>query len=286
MTMIQRMAEHLNFALTNLPPRRSWSRWMGYLSKIENRTLTRMALWVWNRFDPLELNDSPPNRYKSIHECFIRPLNPGARQVDATPEVLTSPCDGVVGAFGRVVAGQLFQIKGKIYRIDELIGAGHGEPGWLDGHFMTIRIKSNMYHRFHAPATGELRRVRYFSGDAYNVNPTTLRRVDRLFCKNERACLTYQLDTHETIALIPVAAIWVAGIRLHALSGQEWMNDGQVTQCEPGVPYAKGQEMGWFEHGSTIVILTPSQWRPSDGLSEGDRLWMGQALFQRDDQRS
>lgn len=286
MTIFQRMAEHLNFALTNLPPRRAWSRWIGYLSKIENRTLTRTALWVWNRFDPLELNDSPPTRYKSIRECFIRPLNPGARQVDAAPEVLTSPCDGVAGAFGRIVAGQLFQIKGKTYRIDELIGSGHGEQRWLDGHFMTIRIKSSMYHRFHAPARGELRQVRYFSGDAYNVNPTTLRRVDRLFCKNERACLTYQLDTGETIALIPVAAIWVAGIRLHALGGHEWMNDGQVTVCEPGVPYTKGQEMGWFEHGSTIVILTPPEWRPSDGLSEGDRLWMGQALFQRCDQRA
>lgn len=286
MTTFQRMADRLNFALTNLPPRRSWSRLMGRLSQIENRTLTRVALWVWNRFDPLELSDSPPTDYKSIRECFIRPLKQGVRPVDPNPNVLTSPCDGVVGAFGRVMAGQLFQIKGKTYRLDELIGASHGEQSWLDGNFMTIRIKSNMYHRFHAPANGELIRARYFAGDAYNVNPPALRQVDRLFCKNERACLTYQLNKQEAIALIPIAAIWVAGIRLHALCGQNWMNDEQVTVCEPAAPYHKGQEMGWFEHGSTIVVLTPPNWQPSDGIKEGDRLWMGQALFERNDQRS
>jgi phosphatidylserine decarboxylase len=286
MTIFHNLTDRMNFVLTNMPPRRTLSRWMGHLSRIENRSWTRIALWVWDRFDPLELDDSPPKQYKSIHECFIRPLKPGARLIDTDSSTWTSPCDGIVGAFGRIRDGQLYQIKGQNYRIDELIGSEHDDSPWKHGHFVTIRIKSCMYHRFHAPASGELLRVKYFTGDAYNVNPPALRWVERLYCKNERACLTFRVNGQDHIALIPVAAILVAGIRLNAWRGDDWMIDQRVTSSEPPTPYVKGQEMGWFEHGSTIVILTPAHWAPLESLKEGGRIRMGQALFRRDAQNT
>jgi phosphatidylserine decarboxylase len=281
MTYPHTLKDHINFVLTNLPPRRALSRWMGRLSKIENRAWTRMALWIWNRFDPLEFDDTVNTCFKSVRDCFIRPLKPGARRIDIRPDIWTSPCDGIVGAQGRIQDGQLFQIKGKNYRIEELIGQELAHAEWTNGHFMTIRIKSGMYHRFHAPADGKLLSAKYFSGDAFNVNPPALRWVDRLYCKNERACLTYQVSDGDLIALIPVAAILVAGIQIPALSQLDWGIDQKVTQVNPAVPFEKGQEMGWFEHGSTIVILTPAHWAPLSALKTGDRLLMGQALFQR-----
>jgi phosphatidylserine decarboxylase len=285
MTIAQALKDRLLFILTNLPPRRTYSRWMKRLSQIRNPTWTRMALWFWQRFDVLELDDSPPCRYHSIHDCFIRPLRPGARIVDPDAQVWTSPCDGIVGAFGRIHEGKLYQIKGRGYEIEELIGHRADIQRWHNGHFVTIRIKSGMYHRFHAPAQGELLQVQYFKGDAYNVTPPTLRWIDRLFCKNERACLTYRVSsTGEVIALVPVAAVLVAGIRLHALQDTDWMRDRHVTTPHAPIPYAKGQEMGWFEHGSTIVVLTSPLWAPLASLKEGDRLRMGQALFAPVDQ--
>jgi phosphatidylserine decarboxylase len=283
MTISRTIKDGIHFLLTNLPPRRTVSRWMGRLSRIQNPSWTRLALWVWQRFDRLELDDSPPCQYASVHDCFIRPLKPGARAIDPDPETLTSPCDGILGAFGRVQAGHLYQIKGQNYRIDELIGVGRDTHGWQNGHFMTIRIKSSMYHRFHAPAAGQLLNVQHFTGDAYNVTPATLRWIDRLFCKNERACLTYHLAPGDCIAMVPVAAILVAGIRLHALDGIDWLGDQRVTTPPKPASYVKGEELGWFEHGSTIVMLTPAHWEPLPSLRQGDRLWMGQALFRRGD---
>ena len=280
MTKSNQVKDLFHVLLTNLPPRRTLSRWMGHLSRYQSRTWTRLAIWIWQRFDPLELQDSPPCQYNSLHECFIRPLKPGVRQIDADPQVLSSPCDGILGAFGRIQAGQLHQIKGRHYRLDELLGPVPDSHPWQNGYYMTIRIKSSMYHRFHAPAHGALQAIRYFTGDAYNVTPATLRWIDRLFCKNERACLTYQIGPQDRIALIPVAAILVAGIRLHAVPDDNWMGHGQLTPLTPPQVYEKGQEMGWFEHGSTIVIVTSERWQPLISLKTGDRLHLGQAVFE------
>ena len=115
-----------------------------------------------------------------------------------------------------------------------------------------------MYHRFHALHDCRVERVTYISGDTWNVNPIALRRIEKLFCKNERAVIETRLAvTNQLLTLVPVAAILVASIRLHCLHvplnlGHRGPN---VIRCTAN--YRKGDEMGWFEHGSTIVVLAP-----------------------------
>jgi phosphatidylserine decarboxylase len=108
-----------------------------------------------------------------------------------------------------------------------------------------------------------------------------LKRVDRLYCQNERACLSYRLHTQEWLAMVPVAAIWVAGIRIHALEGRSWYDTKDPIALSPARSLAKGEEIGWFEHGSTIVMITPGSFELVNGWREGDRLKMGQALLRR-----
>ena len=271
--------DKLNFWLTNAWPRRRLSKWMGHISHIQTPRLTSLAIWIWNRFDPLELADSPAQRYTSIHECFTRPIRPETRPIDGRACVLTSPCDGLLGAHGHVSDSELFQVKGKPYGLEELVGDLPDIHPWREGYFVTLRIKSSMYHRFHAPANGCLMQARYFTGDAWNVNQPALHHVDRLYVKNERACLNFRLNSHEELALVPVAAILVAGIRVHALSNEPWVGAQASLSVEPPVVYSKGQEMGWFEHGSTIVMIAPRRYRLTEGLNAGDRLRMGQALL-------
>ncbi len=275
----QTWQEWLNFMLTNLGPRRRVSVWMGRISRIESPLLTRLAIWIWNRFDRLELKDSPAQTYTSIQACFTRAIRPETRPIDADPGVLVSPCDAILGAHGRIQDQRLYQIKGKPYDLEELIGPVPADHHWRQGYFVTLRIKSNMYHRFHAPAEGQLLQAQHRSGDAWNVNPAALKRVDALYCKNERACLTYQTTSGDTLALVPVAAIWVAGIRVHALHGMAWHDTPTGFTPSPAPFYAKGEEMGWFEHGSTIVMIAPHSYQLVSGWREGDRIKMGQALL-------
>jgi phosphatidylserine decarboxylase len=125
--------------------------------------------------------------------------------------------------------------------------------------------------------------LRYISGDTWNVNPPALKRIERLYCRNERAPITTRLDRDGArVVLVPVAAVLVASIRLPWYDAQESVR-AKGPRAEPlSHRFAKGEEMGWFEHGSTIVVIAPPQWRPDAGLSQGRMIRLGEALLRRE----
>jgi phosphatidylserine decarboxylase len=260
------MQEDINFLLTNRIPRQLASRFMGWFSRIEHPWVRDASIAVWKLFADLELADARKTRFTSLHDCFTRELRDGARPVDTRPDVLVSPCDGIVGACGPIDGVKVIQAKGFPYTLDDLVG----DPAWVDayrdGCYATLRITSSMYHRFHAPAAGSVRRVNHISGDTWNVNPIALARVERLFCKNERAAIEMALADGSRLTLVAVAAILVAGIRLHF-----------TGSCDSRL--GRGQEMGWFEHGSTIIVLAPGGRSLCEGIGEGTRMRMGEALM-------
>ena len=177
--------------------------------------------------------------------------------------------------------GQLLQIKGSPYPVRDLLGGDeHGAALRRGGRYVTLRLTSGMYHRFHAPHDCRVSAVRYISGDIWNVNPIALRRIERVFCKNERAVITIELSgTGHVVTLVPVAAILVAGIRLGFLDpGLDLRAEGpRRILCD--VPLSKGEEMGWFQHGSTIVLFAPSAFALCDHVREGATVRAGQALM-------
>lgn len=274
--------EDINFLLTNRVPRQALTHLMGRFSQIRSPWLARASIAVWRWFTDLDLSEANTQRFDSLHDCFIRELKPGARPIDPDPLVLCSPSDGIVGACGRVQDGQLFQAKGLQYRIEDLFGSAQAALPYRHGSWVTLRLTSGMYHRFHAPAHGVIEHVRYISGDTWNVNPIALARVERLFCRNERAVLHGRLlDGGEPFALVPVAAILVASIRLHFLDvllHLRWPGPNEMP-CQAQV--SKGQELGWFQHGSTILVFVPPGFELVPGLVPGQRIRMGQALLRR-----
>mgnify|MGYP006282043263 CR=1 FL=1 len=272
--------EDLNFLLTNRIPRLALTRFMGWFSRIQQPWVVALSLRAWQSVADLALSEALKTQFDSLHDCFIRELKPGARTIDASPLVLTSPCDGIVGAMGRVEQGQVFQAKGFPYTLQDLLGDQASAEHWNNGWFMTIRITSSMYHRFHAPHNGKLKRVQYFSGDTWNVNPIALKRVEKLFCKNERALLETEIGPQAyPVALVPVAAVLVASIQLHALDGllRTLCKGRNVVMCDHA--FVKGQELGWFQHGSTILIFAPPSFGFIDGIREGLPIKMGQGLM-------
>ncbi|MES2717435.1 MAG: archaetidylserine decarboxylase [Pseudomonadota bacterium] len=273
--------EDLNFLLTNRVPRIALTRFMGWFSQIRQPLVRDLSLRTWRLFSDLDLSDAKKTRFDSLHDCFIRELQPGARMVDADPQVLCSPCDAILGACGPVRGLEVFQAKGFPYTLPELFGPdAQAFAPYRDGLFATLRLTASMYHRFHAPHDCRVHHVTHHSGDTWNVNPIALKRVHKLFCRNERAVLHASVGAAgHPLALVPVAAILVASLRLHWLApllGVDYRGPDELP-CD--AHFTKGQEMGWFQHGSTILVFAPPGFSLAPGLASGSRLRMGQALM-------
>jgi phosphatidylserine decarboxylase len=273
--------EDLNFLLTNRVPRAALTRFMGWFSKIEQPLICDLSISCWRLFSDLDLTEARKTSFKSLHDCFTRELKPGLRPPDPDPSIVVSPCDAIIGAFGAIADTELFQIKGAPYSLLDLLG----DPALVDAHrngrFVTLRLTSSMYHRFHAVHDGRIEQVTFINGDTWNVNPIALKRIERLFCKNERAVIRTRLGSGETLTLVPVAAILVASIRLHFLN--ILLNAGTpgpaVFPCDVSV--RKGDELGWFEHGSTIIVLAPNHFEFCDNVTESARIRAGQPLMRK-----
>jgi phosphatidylserine decarboxylase len=276
--------EDLNFLLTNRLPRRWLTLLMGRISKNETPWVRDLSIGLWKFFSDLDLSEARQQHFKSMHDCFTRELKQGARPIDDDPDVLCSPVDAIVGAHGKIEGTQVFQAKGYPYTLEDLLGTQVDLDAWRNGSFVTLRLTSSMYHRLHAPHDCTVDKVRYFSGDTWNVNPIALKRIEKLFCKNERAFISAHLTgagqmSGQRIAIIPVAAILVASIRLHFLNVLFHLQYKGETAMNCNAQLAKGQEMGWFEHGSTVILLVPAGFVMQKALQEGSHVKMGQALM-------
>jgi len=273
--------EDLNFLLTNRIPRAALTRFMGWFSKIEQPLVRDLSIGCLGLLTDLDLSEAHKDRFRSLHDCFTRALKEGARPFDQDPLVVASPSDGIIGAHGRIEDTQLFQIKGAPYSLADLLSDPALVAAHRNGTFVTLRLTAGMYHRFHAPHDCSIDQVTSIFGDCWNVNPIALKRVEQLFCKNERAVLRTHLDRGEAVTLVAVAAVLVASVRLHFL-------DMVVKAREPGmrafscdVHVRKGEELGWFEHGSTIIVLAPSHFSFCKNVKEGARIRAGEPLMRR-----
>ncbi len=276
------LQEDLNFLLTNRVPRIALTHLTGWYSRLRSPLLTRFSIAVWRLFTELDLGEAKQQRFESLHDCFTRELKDGARPFDPRPEIVASPSDAIVGACGSLQGVAALQAKGMSYPLSGLLGSPELAERYRDGRYVTLRLTSSMYHRFHAPHDIAVERVTYISGDTWNVNPIALKRVERLFCRNERAVIEARLQSDGTpLLIVPVAAILVASMRFHFLDVLLNLRYRGPNVIPCSARLAKGEEMGWFEHGSTIIVLAPPGLELAEGIASGCRLRAGQALLRR-----
>ena len=277
------LQEDLNFLLTNRIPRRSATLFMGRFSKIRHPLIKYLSIRLWQFFSGADLSDAKKTDFNCLHDAFIRELRPGARTVNFKPNVIISPCDGIVGAHGSIDGTRVFQAKGFPYRLEDLLPTTALVDQFRNGSYVTIRITAGMYHRFHAPLDCHINRVTYISGDTWNVNPIALKRVEQLFCKNERAVIesAHHRQDGRTVPflMVPVAAILVASIRLHCLDTPLNLRYKGPNILPTDYRARKGEELGWFEHGSTIILFFPEQMRFAPGIAENHPIRMGEPLM-------
>jgi phosphatidylserine decarboxylase len=274
--------DRLNFVLTNRVPRALLTRFMGWFSRIRQPLVRDVSIALWQRFGDLDLRDARKTRFDSVHDCVTRQLRPGARPIDADDAVLVSPCDAIVGACGSVLGTDVFQTKGLTYRLEELLDDPELARAYRGGCYATLRLTAGMYHRFHAPHDCTVERVTYVPGDVFNVNPPAVALIERLYCRNERAVIRSRLHgSAGLITLVPVAAILVGSIRLQFIDLLLHLRYGGPRRIRCAASLAKGAEMGWFEHGSTLLVFAPPGYATCEGIATGARIRMGQRLMRR-----
>lgn len=226
---------------------------------------------------------SDPEEYASFNEFFTRALKPGARQLTSAANAIASPADGLISALGEIKADRLLQAKNKSFSLAALLGNDMAmTEAFNEGSFATVYLAPRDYHRVHMPLAGKLLKMLYIPGKLFSVNQTTSENIDDLFARNERAVCLFETDAGP-MAVILVGAMIVAGIETvwagqvapapHGLSATEYHNE------QPTIQLGKGEEMGRFKLGSTVILLFgpgAAQWQ--EGLEENTVVRMGEAL--------
>ena len=271
--------EDLNFLLTNRIPRRLLTQFVGWLSQIEQPLVRDISIGLWRLFSDVDLRDAKTTQFRSMHDCFTRALKEGARPIDVRPDILVSPCDAIVGACGAIAGTELYQAKGFPYALEDLLCDRDLVETYRNGRYVTLRLTAGMYHRFHAPHDCHVDRVIYVSGDTWNVNPIALQRIERLFCKNERAVVRTTLAGGDCVTLVLVAAVLVASIRLHFLDVVLNLKHRGPNDIACDAAFRKGEELGWFQHGSTAIVFAPEGYALCDDIQDGARVRVGEPLM-------
>jgi phosphatidylserine decarboxylase len=213
--------------------------------------------------------------YPTLGDFFARRLREGARPVDPDAAALISPCDGAVAAAGRIEGGTLIQAKGKSYRLDQLLADGRAAARLDGGWYATVYLSPADYHRVHAPIDGRVVAIDHVPGSLFPVKPVFTRNVEGLFARNERAVIHLETEIGPA-AVVMVAAIGVAHLQLvHAPATAR--RERRRFELAAPAPVRRGDEVGAFLLGSTVVVVVPEAAGPID-LAVGEVVRVGQRI--------
>jgi len=221
-------------------------------------------------------------QYASFHDFFIRELRPDARPIDLSAQAIISPVDGVISEVGMIQQGQIIQAKQHHYSVQDLLASDAELAQQLQrGLFMTAYLSPKDYHRIHMPLSGQLRKMVYVPGKLFSVNPQSVAAIDNLFARNERVICEFDTEAGKMV-LVLVGAMIVGSMQTAWHGVVNASRTGQVTVWhydEQNIHLNKGEPLGFFSLGSTVIILLPAEvasWEA--GLVAGSALRMGQGI--------
>jgi phosphatidylserine decarboxylase len=225
-----------------------------------------------------------PDDFATFNDFFIREINAGSRPIDQQQDTIVSPVDGTISATAPIREDVIFQAKGLDYSLGDLLATDLDEArSFVNGNFATIYLAPYNYHRIHAPFAGELLAARFVPGDLFSVNQTTVAKVNGLFRRNERLVMQFKTEYG------PAAVIFVGALNVGSIT-TPW--SGEIRPRKQGVvevldlsrhstSVEKGDLLGWFNMGSTVILLLPSgacDW--DEGMQAGTTLRVGEVIGQ------
>jgi len=217
--------------------------------------------------------------YPSLGDFFARKLRHGARTIEAAEDAIISPCDGVVAARGSVVDGSLVQAKGRNYRLEDLIADEAWAATLRNGQYVTIYLSPRDYHRVHAPVGGTLLRYDYLPGALWPVNPKVAARRDALLARNERVVIRLNAGALGHVAIVMVGAAGVGNMTLaHGPGSASLRAAAERHRIELDKPVGRGEELGAFRLGSTVVMIFPPDVAILEDAEVGDAVRFGQRI--------
>lgn len=264
-------------------PQHAVSRVLYRFARLRTRAKDPLVRWFVRRFavDMAEAAEPDTRAYATFNDFFVRALRPGARPLEGDEDSIVSPVDGRVSRIGAIDGDRLIQAKGIDYSLTALVG---GDPGLAarfgGGGFATLYLAPGDYHRVHMPLAGKLARMVYVPGRLYSVAPWTVATIRGLFARNERICALFE-TAHGPLGLVLVGAINVAAIETvwaglatppRGRRVAHWYYDADAPHL------ARGEEMGRFNMGSTVIVLAPAGVSWNGGHAAGDRVRVGQRL--------
>jgi phosphatidylserine decarboxylase len=274
-------------AAQHLAPQHLMSRAAGSLANTTNPAIKRRFInWFITRYgvDMNEALEPDPEAYPNFNAFFTRALKDGARPLSGGEGTVISPADGTLSQCGEIRRGRLFQAKGQTFSAAELTGEAEPtlEP-FEQGLFATIYLSPRDYHRVHMPLTGTLEKMTFIPGRLFSVNPVTTEKVPRLFARNERVVAWFRTEWGP-MAVVLVGAMIVAGIETVwagpvAPAGRRVWSQDYPANGSKALTLERGQEMGRFHLGSTVIVMLPRGcFGPESDLESGQDLRMGNTL--------
>ena len=255
------LSEKTFVALQYVLPQHLLSRIMGRLTHCQNKTFKNFFIRAIVRLygiDVKEAENEDLNSYRCFNDFFTRSLKPDARSISTQAHAVVSPADGAISQAGPIKSGRIIQAKGRDYSALELLGGDTTRAQAFDsGSFATIYLSPKDYHRLHMPLDGKLLEMIHIPGDLFSVNDATCRGVPNLFARNERVVALFETEVGP-MALVLVGAIFVASIETlwHGVVTPPTRKEVQFWDYRSqSIQLTKGDEMGRFNMGSTIVVL-------------------------------
>ena len=276
-----KIIEFLFLLSQRLLPKRKLSKTFGRIASSRNRLVSQLAREIFLLKYKIKLSEAQHDsikNYPDLNSLFRRRLRPETRSQPNDPSIWTSPADGKLTQFGNVSQRTLLQAKGLDYSITQLLDSDiEISDRFQNGSYGCIYLAPHNYHRVHMPTDGTLYRARYVPGDLFSVNETTVKYVDRLFCRNERVILLFK-KKEEYFAIILVGACLVGGIAV-ILPGKnketsvevpsvDWPRRDTFSPIPSEIP--RGAEIGYFYFGSTVIFLTSKELTNSEHKPSND----------------
>ena len=279
-SVIERLLAGFQYIL----PQHLLSRIVYALMRCEVTWVKNLLIWLISRIAGINYDEalSPdPADYANFNAWFTRALKPGVRNFDPDPGAFLSPCDGRISETGSLHENRILQAKGKDYTVQDLLANDPVCSQLADGYFSTIYLSPQDYHRIHMPLSGRLQRMIHVPGRLFSVAPYTVRQVPGLFACNERVITIFNTDAGPLVMVL-VGAMLVSSTETVWAGEVTPTKNREVTVTEysnENISLAKGDEMGRFNMGSTVILLMPSGTvEDQAGLSAGSAVKVGQKL--------
>ena len=283
------MLDRLKLGLNNLLPKKALTELAGWGASKRAGWLTKAVIdvFVWYyKVDMKEAQKPDTASYRTFNDFFVRPLRDDARTMDTDPEALVQPADGAISQLGHIEGEQIFQAKGHTYSLEALLAGNEKMTGMFrNGEFVTTYLAPRDYHRVHMPCNGTLREMIYVPGDLYSVNPLTARNIPNLFARNERVICLFDTE-FGPMAQILVGATIVGSIETIWAGTVTPPREGVIKRwsypaadADDAIVLLKGQEMGRFKLGSTVInLFAENQVRLAAHLAAESKVRLGETL--------